>query len=82
MRSASSVTSSTANRPKTPPCFSGPPVAQTDAPAPTASHAVNCVPPTVLEPRGREVGGEGLRRPVVDRDVMPLPALLVEPEPP
>ena len=31
--SASSVTSSTSNRPKTPPCFSRPPVAQPEAPA-------------------------------------------------
>ena len=45
-------------------------------------HALKKRPPPVLEPRGLEVGVEGLRRPVVDRDVMPLPALLVEPEPP
>ena len=33
-------------------------------------------------PAALEVGVEGFRRPVVSRDVVPLPALLVEPQPP
>ena len=36
----------------------------------------------LLEPSPLDVGVEGRRGPVVGRDVVPLPALLVEPEPP
>ena len=35
----------------------------------------------LLEPAGLDVGVEGSRRTVVGRDVVPLPALLVEPQP-
>ena len=49
---------------------------------PLALHALKQRLPPVLEPRGLEVGVEGLGRPVVGRDVVPLPAFLMEPEPP